>query len=35
MHEVASKLVEIQTQLIFFHWQTKSYLKTSGVWNGL
>ena len=27
MHEVASKLVEIQTQLRFFHWQTKSYAR--------
>ena len=27
MHAVASKLVEIQTQLRFFHWQTKSYAR--------
>lgn len=27
MHEIASKLVEIQTQLRFFHWQTKSYAR--------
>ena len=27
MHEVASKLVEIQNQLKFFHWQTTSYAR--------
>jgi hypothetical protein len=27
MHGIASKLVEIQTQLKFFHWQTKSYAR--------
>lgn len=27
MHEIASKLVEIQTQLRFFHWQTNSYAR--------
>ena len=27
MHEVASTLVAIQTQLRFFHWQTKSYAR--------
>jgi hypothetical protein len=27
MHEIASTLVAIQTQLRFFHWQTKSYAR--------
>jgi hypothetical protein len=27
MHEIASKLVEIQNQLKFFHWQTTSYAR--------
>ena len=27
MHGIASKLVEIQVQLKFFHWQTKSYAR--------
>ena len=27
MHEIASTLVAIQTQLKFFHWQTKSYAR--------
>lgn len=27
MHEMASSLVAIQTQLRFFHWQTKSYAR--------
>ena len=27
MHEMASTLVAIQTQLRFFHWQTKSYAR--------
>jgi len=27
MHGVASKLIEIQIQLKFFHWQTKSYAR--------
>ena len=27
MHEVASKLVQVQTQLRFYHWQTKSYAR--------
>ena len=27
MHEIASKLIEIQNQLKFFHWQTTSYAR--------
>ena len=27
MHEIASKLVQVQTQLRFYHWQTKSYAR--------
>lgn len=27
MHEIASKLIEIQTQLKFYHWQTTSYAR--------
>ncbi len=27
MHEIASKLVEIQSQLKFYHWQTTSYAR--------
>ena len=27
MHGIASKLIEIQVQLKFFHWQTKSYAR--------
>lgn len=27
MHEIASKLVEMQNQLKFFHWQTTSYAR--------
>lgn len=27
MHGIATKLVEIQVQLKFFHWQTKSYAR--------
>ena len=27
MHEIASKLIEIQNQLRFFHWQTTSYAR--------
>jgi hypothetical protein len=27
MHEIASKLVQVETQLRFFHWQTKSYAR--------
>lgn len=27
MHEIASKLIEIHTQLKFFHWQTTSYAR--------
>ena len=27
MHEIASRLVQIETQLRFFHWQTKSYAR--------
>ncbi len=41
MHEIASTLVAIQTQLRFFHWQTKSYARhqayggTYGAMDGL
>ena len=27
MHEIASRLIQIETQLRFFHWQTKSYAR--------
>lgn len=27
MHEIASKLIEIQTQIKFYHWQTTSYAR--------
>ena len=27
MHEIASKLVQVQTQIRFYHWQTKSYAR--------
>ena len=27
MHEIASKLIEIQAQLKFYHWQTTSYAR--------
>ena len=27
MHEIASKLVQIETQLRFYHWQTTSYAR--------
>ena len=41
MHGIATKLVEIQVQLKFFHWQTKSYARhqaygsTYGAMDGL
>lgn len=27
MHAIASKLVQVQTQIRFYHWQTKSYAR--------
>ena len=30
MHEIASKLVQVQTQIRFYHWQTKSYARHVG-----